>query len=208
MVRPDWEHENPDDIEDDPLCAVCLRDNRHGTHYALERTGHLSHEFITVLEVRLMAQTDPDSLASLRERLLSRGVAIVSGSPLYIAESAQERPAEPHDELSLHDFQDAVGAWCRRNFGIQSDLVLYGGTAEECGEMLRGAVKREQGIRGTREEWNQIIRDEMGDVVIKLASAAAQEGWSLSDIIRERWATVQQRDWTINRVGHGLPEDD
>lgn len=32
----------------DPGCKVCGRDNRNGTHDALERTGHLSHTFIPV----------------------------------------------------------------------------------------------------------------------------------------------------------------
>jgi len=29
----------------DPACVECGRDNRNGTHDALERTGHLSHSF-------------------------------------------------------------------------------------------------------------------------------------------------------------------
>jgi NTP pyrophosphatase (non-canonical NTP hydrolase) len=117
-------------------------------------------------------------------------------------------PDDPFGPLNLDAFQLAVGLWCNKNFGHQSDLVLYGGTAEECGEVLRGAVKREQGIRGTREEWNGVIQAEMGDVVIKLASVAAQEGWNLANIVAERWADVSQRDWTVNKVGHGLPEEE
>ena len=31
--------------EDDPLCGHCGRDNRNGTHDALQSTGHLSHAF-------------------------------------------------------------------------------------------------------------------------------------------------------------------
>lgn len=130
--------------------------------------------------------------------------ACVSGDEPLI-DYSEPSPEEP---LNLHDWQTVVGAWCRRNFGIQSDLVLYGGTGEEAGELLRGAVKREQGIRGTREEWNAVIRAEMGDIVIKLATIAAKEGWQLDDIIRERWSEVSKRDWVADKVGHGLPEDD
>jgi hypothetical protein len=32
-------------VEMDPTCTECDRDNRNGTHDALERTGHLSHPF-------------------------------------------------------------------------------------------------------------------------------------------------------------------
>lgn len=109
--------------------------------------------------------------------------------------------------IDIDNFQEVVGEWCQRNFGHQSDLVLYGGTAEECGEMLRGAVKREQRIRGTRDEWNAEIKKEIGDVVIKLATIAAQEGWSLANIIALRWAEVSQRDWVADNVGHGLPQE-
>ena len=48
---PDWRTQSADRaIEhdrsaDDPGCTVCGRDNRNGTHSALERTGHLSHTF-------------------------------------------------------------------------------------------------------------------------------------------------------------------
>lgn len=31
--------------EEDPTCVTCGRDNRNGTHSALERTGHLGHPF-------------------------------------------------------------------------------------------------------------------------------------------------------------------
>lgn len=47
---PDWRQMSPDQAiehvrDDDPGCTVCGRDNRNGTHTALERTGHLSHAF-------------------------------------------------------------------------------------------------------------------------------------------------------------------
>lgn len=32
-------------LDTDPGCTVCGRDNRNGTHDALERTGHLRHPF-------------------------------------------------------------------------------------------------------------------------------------------------------------------
>lgn len=206
-MQPDWENENPDD---DPLCAVCARDNRNGTHDALERSGHLSHEFIAWDTVKAMNSFDR---SQLRERLLRRGVAIVGGSLLSseaIRELARkEEEPDPTPLLDIDHFQEVVGEWCQRNFGHQSDLVLYGGTGEEAGELLRGAVKREQGIRGTRAEWDAEIQKEMGDVAIKLASIAAQEGWNLATIIARRWADVSQRVWSgEDKTGHGLPKED
>jgi len=47
---PDWRGRSEDEAiehvrDDDPGCTVCGRDNRNGTHMALEMTGHLSHPF-------------------------------------------------------------------------------------------------------------------------------------------------------------------
>lgn len=49
---PDWRTASEDkaiehdrSTDDDPGCVTCGRDNRNGTHSALERTGHLSHPF-------------------------------------------------------------------------------------------------------------------------------------------------------------------
>lgn len=39
------------DVED--VCGVCGRDNRNGTHDALQKTGHLSHDFVTEQDGRM-----------------------------------------------------------------------------------------------------------------------------------------------------------
>lgn len=45
----DHGYDDATEIFDDPGCLDCGRDNRNGTHTALERTGHLSHGFRAAL---------------------------------------------------------------------------------------------------------------------------------------------------------------
>lgn len=111
--------------------------------------------------------------------------------------------------LDLAAWQAEVVAWNAHNFGddksrIEDALVV----CEEAGELARAVLKQHQQIRGTYDEWQGEIAKEVGDVVITLASLAANAGLSLQDCIADRWAVVGARDFTANKIGHGLPKDD
>jgi hypothetical protein len=43
-------------LTEDLECTVCGRDNRNGTHDALVRTGHLSHDFTTVVRTDILSR--------------------------------------------------------------------------------------------------------------------------------------------------------
>lgn len=64
--------------------------------------------------------------------------------------------------------------------------------AEEAGEVCRAVLKRSHGNRPDTD-WNKNLREEAADVVITLLSLAANEGWSLSDAVAERWEEVRAR---------------
>lgn len=98
-----------------------------------------------------------------------------------------------------------VAEWTLRNFGEHDAPETVLGLAEETGELCRAALKRDQGIRGTHEQWTAEIRKEVGDVVIKAHDLAGVEGFDLDDAVAERWAEISQRDWTTDRIGHGMP---
>lgn len=102
--------------------------------------------------------------------------------------------------------QDEVAEWVARNFGNENELATFGGMVEEAGEVLRAAVKRSQGIRGTRAEWDAEVRKEVADVFVKLCDIAQYEGFSLAEAIAERWADVRQRDWVNDKQGHGIQD--
>lgn len=109
---------------------------------------------------------------------------------------------------NLTNWQGDVAAWNARNFGdeksrIEDALVV----CEEAGELARAVLKQHQGIRGTYAEWQDEIAKEIGDVVITLASLAENAGLDLGDCIAARWETVSARDFTTDKIGHGLPAD-
>lgn len=98
-----------------------------------------------------------------------------------------------------------IAAWVERNFGeTRSPLSVVGGLAEETGEVCRAAVKDDQGIRGTHEEWMEELQKEVGDVYIKLVDVATFYGFDLQDAIEKRWSSIRMRDWVKDPVGHGI----
>jgi NTP pyrophosphatase (non-canonical NTP hydrolase) len=103
----------------------------------------------------------------------------------------------------IRALQAAVSEWQERNFD-PSEVAVFGGLAEEVGEVMRAWVKRSQGIRGSRAEWDAEIRKEVGDVFIKLCDIARWEGFDLADAIHARWAKVGARDWRTDPIGHGI----
>lgn len=117
------------------------------------------------------------------------------------------------DRLHIADLQAEVGAWSDYNFGDvgdRDDGIAAGplGLVEEVGELCRAFVKRTEGIRGTRAEWDDEIRKEAADIVIKLAQICHDERFSLEAAVVARWIVVQQRDWVADRQGHGIPQED
>jgi NTP pyrophosphatase (non-canonical NTP hydrolase) len=104
----------------------------------------------------------------------------------------------------IRDLQCDIARWVEHNFGNSNELATVGGLVEECGEVMRAAVKRSQGIRGTREEWDAELRKESADVFIKLCDVAQFYGFDLATAITERWGQVRQRDWKANPQGHGI----
>lgn len=104
---------------------------------------------------------------------------------------------------------ESIQRWQHRNFEhTTTELSVFGGLVEETGEVMRAAVKRSQGIRGTSDEWAAEIRKEVGDTFIKLCDVARYEGFDLVDVILERWNDISQRDWTKDKKGHGIEPDE
>ena len=110
-------------------------------------------------------------------------------------------------QLDLAVLQSEVTEWSFRNFGdaekVTSETSALG-LAEEVGEVCRALIKRAQGIRGDRSEWDAELRKELGDVVIKLCDVAARDGIQLAGAVAERWAKVRTRNWIADPLGHGI----
>jgi NTP pyrophosphatase (non-canonical NTP hydrolase) len=98
--------------------------------------------------------------------------------------------------MSLDAIQAEVDEWTRRfrptPEAAADPMADALALAEEAGEVCRAVLKRSHGKRpGT--DWTEQVRLEAADVAITLLSLAANEGWSLSDAIAERWAEVRTR---------------
>lgn len=101
--------------------------------------------------------------------------------------------------------QEQVEEWSQRQpWAGDPAIVVVVGLGEETGEVQRAVLKMHQGIRGTREEWLAEAGKEMGDVFIKLCALAESLGLDLDDCIRRRWAEISQRNFTTDRIGHGI----
>lgn len=100
-------------------------------------------------------------------------------------------------------FVEEVLEWTEHNFEPNYDACVWG-TIEEFGELMRCLTKIRQGIRGSRQEWEEELGKEAGDVIIKLVQVMDFHGMSLSDCLEERWETVSKRDWKANPIGHGI----
>jgi NTP pyrophosphatase (non-canonical NTP hydrolase) len=90
--------------------------------------------------------------------------------------------------------QKDVLDWRRNNFNdpptsMKQALVL----AEETGEVCRAVIKREQGIRGTYEEWSDNLKVEAAQTLIALFAIAELEGFDLLEYTEEYWKTLRQR---------------
>lgn len=124
----------------------------------------------------------------------------------------------------IQQLQAEVETWIMHNFGNDNELATVGGLMEEGAELcdaivamalvsdmthhlgllMRAAVKRSQGIRGTADEWQAEIEKESGDVFVKLCDIATYYGFSLSAAVQTRWAEVRQRDWKVDAIQHGI----
>ncbi len=117
-------------------------------------------------------------------------------------------PAEQMRERASYPTQAEVRQWVLHNFGPTLLDVTTLGLVEEVGELCRAILKRDQGVRGSYEEWTAEIRKEQGDVMIKLLDLADTARFDLVEAAADRWAVVSERDFRANPRGHGIPAGD
>lgn len=105
---------------------------------------------------------------------------------------------KPHDSTCLllppEQLQTLVVEWAHAYFPNDTPELRALGVAEETGELCRAFLKRANGIRGTRAEWDAEIRKEMADVVTTCFMLAGYEDFDLWDAVVQRFAVVSTRD--------------
>lgn len=73
---------------------------------------------------------------------------------------------------------------------------------EEAGEAQGACIKL--GEQRTDKDWQAELRKELGDVLVVVAVLAGRMGWTLDDLLLDRWATVRQRKSADYRERHGV----
>lgn len=113
--------------------------------------------------------------------------------------------------MMIPDLQKMVGEWGEKNFPEENRITAMRctlGVAEEAGELAHAILKRDQGIRGTREEHDEAAQDAIGDIVVYLMHLCHTEGWDFRTII---WMTVDhvlKRDWLTDPAGGFINQDE
>lgn len=124
----------------------------------------------------------------------------------YLIETALAEPGNitPDGYPSQSDVTD----WQRANFNQLGVAWTTLGLVEEVGELARALLKREEGIRGSYDEWSEEVRKELGDIFIKLLDVAQTLDYDLPTVAMLRWMVVRERNFRANPIGHGLPQED
>lgn len=103
----------------------------------------------------------------------------------------------------MDELQRRVQSWHQATFPDETDQLMGLVLAEEVGEVCRAILKRTQGARGTREQWTAQLKEELGDVMVCILSLVAYEGWSIEDVVAQRFAVVEERDART----HSIPKE-
>lgn len=111
----------------------------------------------------------------------------------------ETRTEEDQVDLGLDVVQREQKEWSNRNFGPHPAWHPLLGVQEEVGELAHAYLKREQQIRGSRQQHDADIRDAVADIVIYLCDFCTCEGINLAEVVSDVWKKVRQRDWTKNK---------
>lgn len=100
------------------------------------------------------------------------------------------------------NFLDIIQAehkkWTDKNFPGAPAWQSFVGMTEELGELAHAFLKNEQGIR-LNEDHEMKMKDAIGDIIIYSLHFCSLHNWQLSDIIRDTWQEVRERDWQKNK---------
>lgn len=106
--------------------------------------------------------------------------------------------------LDIDRIQDERRKWAQKNFGDQTSAQMMMGITEEVGELAHHQLKMEQGIRGSRQEHMDGIKDSIGDIVMYLMGYCDTHGLNFSECVEQAWSEIQGRDWKVNPT-YGKP---
>lgn len=104
------------------------------------------------------------------------------------------------NKLTFETIQNELNVWTKYNFPNSTSNQQFLGMVEEVGELSHALLKQEQGIRGTKEEHEEKIRDSLGDLLIYTLNFCNSKGYNLNEILEETWNHVKNRDWVKYKI--------
>jgi NTP pyrophosphatase (non-canonical NTP hydrolase) len=102
--------------------------------------------------------------------------------------------------LTFKQLQEEQKAWVKHNFPNRTFEDCFKGIVEEVGELSHSLLKQNQGIRGTHEEHEALIKDAVGDIVVFLSDFCEARGYDFQTIVEKTWFEVKQRNWKQNSL--------
>lgn len=115
----------------------------------------------------------------------------------------------PHYNVDLEVYQEEIIEWSHKNFGevpnsqIPLRISSFLGMVEEIGEIAHSILKLTQGIRGTREEHIEKIKDGIADLMVFLLDFCGRNEMNADTLLRDVWNKVRQRDWNKDKLTGG-----
>lgn len=96
---------------------------------------------------------------------------------------------------TLDALQAQIQEWHSRELSPTPDVLATAAkVCAEAGEHIDAVIKSRE-VRNDGVDWTQNARTEMGDVLISLCAAAWAQGWSLAEVVAERWETIRVRKY-------------
>lgn len=98
---------------------------------------------------------------------------------------------------ALREIQTEHARWQDANFPGWQVWECFLGAMEELGEASHAYLKMHQGIRGSKAEHEEALRDAIGDEVIFLLGICNGMGWDMESIVADTWEQVRERKWSV-----------
>lgn len=96
---------------------------------------------------------------------------------------------------TLNSLQAQIQEWHSRELSANPDVLATAAkVCAEAGEYIDAVIKSRE-VRNDGIDWTQNARTEMGDVLIALNAAAWAQGWSLAEVVADRWETIRVRKY-------------
>lgn len=108
-----------------------------------------------------------------------------------------------HKQNMLHAKETGLlGVSRRKKANVESALKFL---SFGVGKLSHAFLKREQGIRGTKEEHDAAIKDAVADILIYLCDFCNCEKIDMLEELNKTWLQVSQRDWKKNSIDGSAP---